>query len=70
MNARKRNPHDKSVAFLEVKGTDGRLSEAQQTFQARCAVLGLRYRVCRSIRDAEEVLTAWGALRTVERRAA
>ena len=54
---------DKSVAFLEVKNSDGRLSTAQQAFQARCAVLGLRYRVVRSISDAEEVLKSWGALR-------
>jgi hypothetical protein len=54
---------DKSVAFLEIKNSDGRLSTAQQAFQARCAVLGLRYRVVRSISDAEEVLKSWGALR-------
>jgi hypothetical protein len=54
---------DKSVAFLEVKNSDGRLSTAQQAFQARCAVLGLKYRICRSISEAEEVLRDWGALR-------
>jgi len=54
---------DKSVAFLEIKNADGRLSTAQQAFQARCAVLGLRYRVVRSISEAEEVLRDWGALR-------
>ena len=54
---------DRTVAFLEIKNADGRLSEAQQAFQARCAVLGLRYRVVRSISDAEEVLKSWGALR-------
>lgn len=54
---------DKSVAFLEIKNSDGRLSTAQQAFQARCAVLGLRYRVVRSISEAEEVLREWNALR-------
>jgi hypothetical protein len=54
---------DKSVAFLEIKNADGRLSTAQQAFQARCAVLGLKYRVVRSISEAEEVLRDWGALR-------
>jgi hypothetical protein len=54
---------DRSVAFMEIKNADGRLSTAQQAFQARCAVLGLRYRVVRSISEAEEVLRDWGALR-------
>ena len=54
---------DKSVAFLEIKNQDGRQSEAQKAFQARCAVLGLRYQIARSINDAEEILRLWGALR-------
>jgi hypothetical protein len=54
---------DRTVAFMEVKGEDGRLSTAQQAFQARCAVLGLRYRVVRSISEAEEILREWNALR-------
>ena len=58
---------DKSVAFMEIKGPDGRLSEAQQAFQAKCALLKLRYAVVRSISDAEEKLHEWNALRS-ERR--
>ena len=54
---------DKSVAFMEVKQESGRLSEAQQAFQAKCALLGLKYQIVRSISDAEEVLRDWGALR-------
>jgi len=54
---------DKSVAFMEIKGPDGRLSEAQQAFQAKCALLKLRYRVVRSISEAEEILREWNALR-------
>jgi len=54
---------DRTVAFLEVKGEDGRQSEAQKAFQARCAVLGLKYRIARSISEAEETLKDWGALR-------
>jgi hypothetical protein len=54
---------DRTAAFLEVKTTDGRLSDAQKAFQARCALLKLRYRVVRSISEAEEVLRNWGALR-------
>jgi hypothetical protein len=54
---------DRTVAFMEVKNSDGRLSDAQKAFQARCAVLGLKYRVVRSISEAEEVLKSWGALR-------
>jgi hypothetical protein len=54
---------DKSVAFMEIKNSDGRLSTAQQAFQARCAVLGLKYQIARSISEAEEILRSWGALR-------
>jgi len=54
---------DKSIAFLEIKNQDGRLSEAQQAFQAKCALLKLKYRVVRSISEAEEILRSWGALR-------
>jgi hypothetical protein len=57
---------DKTVAFMEIKREGGRLNEAQQAFQARCALLGLKYSICRSINDAEEVLSSWGALRTAE----
>jgi hypothetical protein len=46
-----------------VKGPDGRLSDAQKAFQARCALLKLKYRVVYSISEAEEVLRDWGALR-------
>ena len=34
---------DKTVAFMEIKREGGRLNEAQQAFQARCALLGLKY---------------------------
>ena len=54
---------DKTSAFIEVKSPGGKLSPAQQHFQARCAVLGLRYRVVYSVADAEEVLKEWQALR-------
>jgi hypothetical protein len=54
---------DRSVAFLEVKSEDGRLSAAQRVFQERCAELGLKYRVVRSISEAEDALQEWGALR-------
>jgi len=58
---------DKSVAFMEIKGPDGRLSEAQQSFQAKCALLKLKYRVVYSISEAEEILRSWGALRGAAR---
>ena len=54
---------DKSVAFMEVKQEGGKLSPAQQSFQAKCALLGLKYQIVRSISDAEETLKDWGALR-------
>ena len=36
---------DKTSAFMEIKQPGGRLSPAQQGFQAKCALLKLRYRV-------------------------
>lgn len=54
---------DKSIAFLEIKQPGGKLSPAQQAFQAKCALLGLKYRIAYSITDAEEVLKEWQALR-------
>jgi hypothetical protein len=53
--------------FMEVKAPDGRQSEAQKAFQARCAVVRLDYSVVRSLGEAEEMLSKWGALRTRER---
>jgi hypothetical protein len=58
---------DGRTNFLEVKAPDGRQSEAQKAFQARCAVVRLNYSVVRSLGEAEVVLTKWGALRTRER---
>ena len=54
---------DKTSAFMEIKQPGGKLSPAQQGFQAKCALLKLRYRVVYSVTDAEEVLKEWGALR-------
>ena len=54
---------DGRPAFMEVKTAGGRLSSAQQAFQARCALLKLRYRVVYSVTDAEEALKEWNALR-------
>jgi hypothetical protein len=53
--------------FMEVKAPDGRQSEAQKAFQAREAVVRLDYSVVRSLGEAEEMLSKWGALRTRER---
>jgi hypothetical protein len=46
-----------------VKAPDGRQSDAQKAFQARCAIVGVHYRVVRSLSEAEEILRSWGALR-------
>ena len=54
---------DGRTNFLEVKAPDGRQSDAQKAFQARCAIVGVHYRVVRSISEAEEVLREWRALR-------
>jgi hypothetical protein len=56
-------PPDREAAFLEAKGALGFLSEAQKAFQARCAVLGLRYRAVREVDEAAEVLREWGCLK-------
>ena len=45
------------------QGELGLLSPAKQDFQARCAVLGLRYAILRDVAEAEEKFKAWGALR-------
>lgn len=56
--------------FLEVKSPTGYQSEPQRAFQKRCAAIGVDYCLVRSTREAEAVLTAWGAFRSVVRRAA
>jgi hypothetical protein len=56
---------DGRPAFMEIKQPGAKLSPAQQAFQAKCALLKLRYRVVYSVTDAEEVLKDWGALRGV-----
>ena len=59
-------PLYREPAFMELKARLGILSEAQQAFQARCAVLGLRYRVCRDLDSAIDVLREWHALKIVK----
>lgn len=54
---------DKGVAFAEVKSELGVQSEAQQAFQARCAVLKLRYAIVRSVEDMRDRLNEWGGTR-------
>jgi hypothetical protein len=54
---------DGRTNFLEVKAPDGRQSDAQKDFQARCAIVRVNYRVVRSLGEAEEVLREWNALR-------
>lgn len=58
------------AAFLEVKAKDGRQSEAQKAFQIHCELNGTPYAIVRSISEAEQVLSDWGALRVTQRRAA
>ena len=54
---------DRTAAFMEVKNALGLQSEAQQNFQARCAVLGLPYAIVRDVWEAKAKLGEWGALR-------
>jgi len=59
-------------AFLEVKTKGGRQSIAQRAFEMKCNFVGVPYAIVRSVTEAQEILSRWGALqeRSVERRAA
>lgn len=51
------------AAFIEVKAPKGKLSPEQMAFQLRCATVGAPYAVVRSLDEAVDVLTLWGALK-------
>lgn len=55
---------DKRAAFIEVKRPRrGVMSDNQTAFADRCEALGVPYAVARSVTEAEQILSAWGALR-------
>ena len=51
------------AGWLEVKAPKGRLSDEQRELAQRWQALGHRYAIVRDVKDAQIVLTLWGALR-------
>ena len=51
------------VAWLELKTATGRQSLAQKGFEAKCRRLGHPYALARTLDEAIEALTQWGALK-------
>ena len=51
------------AAWLELKTTTGRQSLAQKGFEAKCQRLGHPYALVRTLDEAIEALTQWGALK-------
>jgi hypothetical protein len=45
---------------IELKVPGGRQSPAQRDFELDCVRLGIRYAVCTSINEVDEVLREWG----------
>jgi hypothetical protein len=50
--------------WLELKQEKGKLSEAQWTFATQMHLRGVPHRVARSVKEAEKILTEWGAIST------
>src|SRR5262245_20906804 len=53
---------DMGSGWIELKTGTGRLGPAQQAFAARCAELGVKYEVCRSVEAVQVVLKKWGLI--------
>ena len=58
------DPQSGRAHFLEVKGTGGRLSEAQEDWQVWSIRHGVPFSIVSSIDEAVAVLRHWGVLRT------
>lgn len=56
------------ICFLELKTIRGRLSQTQQEFRDNAVAVGCRHSVARSVDEAVEVLSRWGAIRRAESR--
>lgn len=52
----------REIAFLELKTPTGRLQPSQKDFKTLCARYDIKYAIARTIDEAIEVLTKWGAL--------
>ncbi len=48
--------------FIEMKAGKNNLQDSQKDYKLWCEAMGVRYHVCRSVEDALEVLTLWGAI--------
>jgi hypothetical protein len=56
------------VAWLEMKKPGGSLSATQKQFREVCHALGHQWGTAKSIEEALELLTEWGALKSAYRR--
>lgn len=63
---------DGLARFLEIKTKDGRQSRDQRAFELHCQYANAPYAIARSLYEADEILSYWGAYkaRPVMRRAA
>lgn len=59
-----------TVGWLEMKKPSGSLSDPQKQFRERCALLGHKWALAKSVDEAIEVLTKWDALKPAYRRSA
>ncbi|NBW19116.1 MAG: hypothetical protein EBR82_65185 [Caulobacteraceae bacterium] len=46
--------------FVELKRQEGVQSTVQKKFQGFCHSVGVKYAVCRSVREVHDTLTGWG----------
>jgi hypothetical protein len=61
-------PWGNRTCFLELKTIRGRLSPSQQEFRDNAVAVGCLHSVARSVDEAVEVLSRWGAIRRAESR--
>lgn len=45
---------------IEIKAADGRQSETQRVFEAKCGYQGVPYEICRSLDDVRDVVRRHG----------
>ena len=50
------------TACLELKAPKGSLSQAQRLWREDCRKIGVPYSVATTLHDAQDILTAWGAI--------
>lgn len=56
------------AGWLEMKKPGGSMSETQKQFRDRCAVLGHKWALAKSVDEALDILTGWDALKPAYRR--